>query len=231
MKVYELKVKVKLMKDLHYTQIVEKTNYFIDKVLLQNKKLCEYHSSKEYKGYVHDLLYPIEKDELYKKGKNYTMRIRTIDEKLAKYFLGQLAFNETNELKGIGCEIKIISKKAIQNLYSITPVIIKNPDLGYWRNNMSMLDFENRLKINLIKKYKHFTGTELDDDFVLYDLIEFKNKVPIKIPYKEIHLLGDKINLEISQNQTAQELAYFALGVGICEGSSRGMGFVNFKYM
>lgn len=231
MKVYELKVKVRLIKDLQYIQMFEKINYFIDKVFLDNKQYCQYHISKEYKGYVHDLLYPIEKDGLYKQGKIYNMRVRTIDNDLAKYFMSHLAFNETNELKGIGCEINIIPRKSIHLLYSITPVVMKNPKLGYWKNIMSLEEFEKRLKTNLIKKYKYFTGIEMDNDFVLYDVIEFKNSVPIKIPYKNVHLLGDKIHLEILPTPEAQELAYFALGVGICEGSSRGMGFVNYKYM
>jgi len=231
MKVYELKVKVKLKKDLQYAQIIEKTNYFIDSALLQDKMLCEYHKSKDYKGYVHDLLYPIEKDGLYESGKIYTMRIRTIDEALAKYFSAQLAFHEIIEFKGVGCEIHIIPQKIIQTLYSITPVILKNPGSGYWRKHMSLEEFEKRLKDNLIKKYKYFTQIDLNDDFILYDLIEFKNKVPVKVPYKNIHLLGDKVHLEIAQNQQAQDLAYFALGVGLLENNSRAFGFMNFKYM
>lgn len=231
MKVYELKVKVKLAKDIHYEQMVEKTNYYIDKVFLNKQEYCEYHQGKEYKGYVHDLLYPIEKDGIYKHGKIYTMRVRTIDDNLAKYFMSELSFNETKELKGLGCEIRIVPKRIIQSLYSITPIIIKNPGLGYWRNHMSLDEFESRLKNNLIKKYKYFTGIDLGSDLVLYDLIEFKNKVPVKMAYKNIHLLGDKVNLEIAQNQVAQDLAYFILGVGIGEGSSRSMGFMSAKYM
>lgn len=96
---------------------------------------------------------------------------------------------------------------------------------------MSLEEFEKRLKDNLIKKYKFFTGNDIDENLPLYNLIEFKNKVPVKMPYKSINLLGDKIVLEIAQNKQAQELAYLALGVGLLENNSRGFGFVNFKYM
>lgn len=231
MKIYELKVKVKLKKQLNYISLIEKTNYFIDSALSKDSVFCEYHKSRDYKGYVHDLFYPIEQDGIYKTHKVYTMRIRTIDESLAKYFMSQLSFNESIELKGVGCEIKIIAKRPIQTLYSITPAVLKTPELGYWRNHMTLEQFEKRLKDNLIKKYKYFTGNDLDENFVFYDLIEFKNKVPVKLAYKDIHLLGDKIHLEIAQNQQAQDLAYLALGVGILEGNTRGSGFVNFKYM
>ena len=55
--------------------------------------------------------------------------------------------------------------------------------------------------------------------------------MPVKIPYKNIHLLGDKIDLEIANNEMAQKLAYFALGVGLGENNSRSCGFVNYKYL
>ena len=118
MKVYELKINLKLKKNLQFEQITEKTNYFIDYGLLQDQNLKDYHINRCYKSYVHDLLYPIEKDGLYKNGKIYTMRLRTIDEDLAKYFLSHLAFSETIELKGIGCEIRIIPQKVIKTLYT-----------------------------------------------------------------------------------------------------------------
>ena len=231
MKVYEYKVKVKLKKELQYYEIAEKLSYFIDSVLVKDEIFTQYHSSSQYKGYVHDLLYPIEANSVYQLNKVYTMRIRLVQEDLVQYLMGKLAFHETQEIKGVGGEIKIIPKRTIQQLYSITPVILKTPGQGYWRGHMTLEEFEKRLKENLIKKYKYFTGNDIDKDFSLYDLIEFKNKVPVKSSYKNVSLLGDKISLELAQNKQAQELAYLALGVGLLENNSRGYGFVNFKYI
>lgn len=231
MKVYEYKVKIKLKEDLEYCQLAEKTSYFIDSVLTENNEFLSYHTSTQYKGYVHDLLYPIEETGIYKKNKVYTMRIRLIEEKLVHYIMGRLSFHETKEIQGVGGKIKIIPKRDIQRIYSITPIILKSPGLGYWRGHMTLEEFEKRLKENLIKKYKFFTGKDIDESLPLYDLIEFKNKVPVKMPYKNINLLGDKIVLEVAQNHQAQELAYLALGVGLLENNSRGFGFVNFKYL
>lgn len=231
MKIYEYKVKIKLKQDLEYYQLVEKTSYYIDSILTEDNEFLLYHTGKQYKGYVHDLLYPIEDTGLYKKNKIYTMRIRMVEDRLVQYLMARLSFHETNEFQGVGGEIKIILKKDIQRIYSITPVILKNPGLGYWKSHMTLEEFEKRLKANLFKKYKFFTGNDIDENLPLYDLIEFKNKVPVKVPYKNIDLLGDKIVLEIAQNEQAQELAYFVLGVGLLENNSRGFGFVNFKYM
>ena len=49
--------------------------------------------------------------------------------------------------------------------------------------------------------------------------------------YKNIHLLGDKISIEIAQNERAQKLAYLALGTGVLENNSRGFGFMNYEYL
>ena len=109
-------------------------------------------------------------------------------------------------------------KRMISKLYSVTPVILKN-DFGYWKAEISLPEYEERLIVNI------------EDDVHLYDSILFKNKMPVKIPYKNIHLLGDKIDLEIANNEMAQKLAYFALGVGLGENNSRSCGFVNYKYL
>ena len=94
---------------------------------------------------------------------------------------------------------------------------------------MSFGNYERRLKENLIKKYNCLNKVKIDENFQLYSAIEFKNKLPIKISYKNISLLGDKFNIYISDNEQAQSLAYMCLGTGILEMNARGFGFVNNK--
>ena len=71
----------------------------------------------------------------------------------------------------------------------------------------------------------------MNEDILLYDVIKINNRMPIKILYKNINLLGDKVSLKISNQQLAQDLAYFALGVGLGENNSRGCGFMNYKFL
>lgn len=104
-------------------------------------------------------------------------------------------------------------------------------DEGYWRGNMTVPEFEKIIKINLIKKYKQFTGQNISEDILLYDVMKFNNRVPIKVSYKNINLLGDKLSFRISNEQLSQELAYFALGVGLGCNNARGLGFLNYKYL
>lgn len=231
MLVYEFKSRIRFRQNLSHELMAEKFAYFVDSVLGKNEEYLYLHNNKEYKPYVFDSAFPIEKDGMYKKGNVYTVRVRTIRKDLVQYFSAQLPFHETKEFQGAGGELRIIPQKPIQQIYSLTPILIKNYDTGYWRGHMTLPEFEEQLKVNLIKKYKFFTGKELDEDFMLYDYMEFRNRKPIKIPYKDINLLGDKISFQISNHSTAQELAYLAIGVGAGENNSRGCGFMNYKYL
>jgi CRISPR-associated endoribonuclease Cas6 len=139
--------------------------------------------------------------------------------------------NEFNDnIKGLTSEIRILPKKHIEKIYSITPAVMKNEE-GYWKNKIKLDEFERRLKENLIKKYNSIMDIKMNEDFQLYTTIEFKNKKPIATNYKNIRLLGDKISLNIAENENAQNLAYMSLGTGIFEMNARGYGFVNYRWL
>ena len=53
----------------------------------------------------------------------------------------------------------------------------------------------------------------------------------ISVNYKNIKLLGDKLQLNIADDKLSQKIAYMALGTGLGENNSRGLGFVNFRYL
>ena len=83
----------------------------------------------------------------------------------------------------------------------------------------------------LIKKYNHYTGEKIDEEFQLYTGLTFMNRKPVKVEYKGIHLLGDKVNLKISDDVRAQELAYVLLGTGIGTMNARGYGYCNYRWL
>ena len=158
------------------------------------------------------------------------MTIRTVKYELASYMSKVLANHYTETLKGLTVEKRIIPKRFIEEIYTLTPAIQKN-DTGYWKDNYSVEQYEQRLFINAVKKYNAFTNSKLNEDFDLYTSIQFLNKKPVKFRYKGITLLGDKFDLKIADNKKAQELAYFLIGTGICEMNSRGAGYCNYKYI
>jgi len=230
MNVFQIKLKVFILQDISVENSQTIISSFIDSGLIKNQKLLEFHESNKFKGYCFDAPYPLEEDKIYKKDKMYTLTIRTIEKDLAEFFTNKLVNEFNNNIKGLTSEIRILPKKHIEKLYSITPAIMKNED-GYWKNKIKLDEFERRLKENLIKKYNSSMNTKIDEDFQLYTTIEFKNKKPISTNYKNIKLLGDKISLNIAENENAQKIAYMSLGTGIFEMNARGYGFVNYRWL
>jgi len=230
LKVIQIRIKILLKENIHVSDIQPKVCGLIDYSFSKRQELLDMHNENKYKFYCFDFPYPSERDQIYKKGKIYTLTIRTVDFELAEFFSNSLLDVQTRFIKALSSELKILPQKPIEKIYSLTPAIIKN-DTGYWRDNMSMEDYQKRLKENLVKKYNIITGTKMDEDFKLFDKIELKNRKPISVKYKKIKLLGDKVNLYIADNDRAQALAYMAIGCGIMEMNSRGCGFVNYKYI
>ena len=230
MNVFQIKLKVFILQDISIEDSQSTISSFIDSTLIKSQKLLEYHESNKFKGYCFDALYPLEEDKIYKRNNIYTITIRTIEKDLAEFFTNKLANEFNDKIKGLTSEIRILPKKHIEKLYSITPAIMKNED-GYWKNKIKIDEFERRLKENLIKKYNSAMDTKIEENFQLYTTIEFKNKKPISTNYKNIKLLGDKISLNIAENENAQKIAYMSLGTGIFEMNARGYGFVNYRWL
>lgn len=238
LKVFELRLKVYLLQDIEQQQTYEKMGSFIDSCLAKDKTQLELHEKNCFKQYVFDQFYPVQSDGIYKKDQIYTVRIRTVNVQLAQYFSEKLVNHFNQQIKGLTLEMRVIPKKFLSQLYTITPAVIKycgstadGESGGYWKTRISFEQYEERLKVNLIKKYNVAMNTSIDEDFDLYQQIELTNRKPIAIPYKGIRLLGDKLKIQVADNAMAQELAYFAIGVGLCELNARGLGFVNYRYL
>lgn len=230
MKVFQVRLKLYLLKDIAVSQMQEKLTSLIDKGFAVSESMLQMHEDNRFKNYCYDMPYPVEKDKVYKRGKVYTLTIRTIDIGLARYFSDVCVNSYTDSLKALTSEVRIIPQKFIQSIYTLTPAILKG-DKGYWRGCMTLEEYEERMKVNLIKKWNAFENEKMDENFQLYIFMEFLNKVPIMMEYKGIKLWGDKFSLQIADNASAQKLAYMSLGTGILEMNSRGAGFVSYKWL
>lgn len=230
MNVYEIRLKVFLLKSVKQEEASAVIASFIDSELSKKEEFKKFHQDNQFKNYVFDQFYPISKEGIYDKEQVYNFRIRTTDRELAEYFIGQLPNHSTACLKGLTAELRIIPRKQLETLFSITPIALKNEE-GYWKDFMTFDEYEERLKINLIKKYNAIMDTKIEEDFPLYTMIELINHKPIGIHYKGITLLGDKISVKVSSHPMAQELLYMSLGTGIGEMNSRGLGFLNFRWL
>lgn len=231
MVIYEIKLKIYMLKNILANEIQTKITALLDKGFLTDTKWQQFHKQNCYKGYSMNHAYPLEHDKVYKKDKIYTITIRTVDSNLAKYF-SEICVNQfTKEMKGLTAQIKILPKKHLECIYTLTPIVFKDEQKGYWRTHMNLEQFEAQLKMNLYKKWNYFEKTKIEEDFPIYNMIEFLNQGPIGVEYKNIRLLGDKIKLWIADDEMSQNLAYMALGTGLGNMNSRAMGYVNYRWM
>ncbi|MFI3209431.1 MAG: CRISPR-associated endoribonuclease Cas6 [Peptostreptococcaceae bacterium] len=228
--VFELSIKVFLTQDIKSEECSSSISDLIDKSLSKSKKYLEFHNDNKYKNYTFDMLYPLSDNKVYKKENIYTFRFRTIDLELLNYINENLINEHTNCIKVLTISKKTIPIKHIEKIYNITPVILKFEN-GYWKRHSSIQEVEKRLRENIIKKYNSYYNTKIEEDFELFTLVTIKNNKPIKVNYKEIGLLGDKFEIVVSENELAQELVNFSLGVGLGEMNARGLGFINYRWI
>lgn len=228
--ILQLNVKCYLNNNIKEEDVLNQIRFCIDLTLGKNKEFLEFHNKNCFKNYSFNSFYPIEFNKVYKEDNIYTFQIRTADKNLAMYLSEELPKVFTDCIKILKVDIKIINKKHLSKIYSLTPAVMKN-DFGYWKGNMSLEDYEKRIKVNLIKKYNEFTGEKINENFQLFNSIEMKNNKPISVKYKGINLLGDKVSLNVADDEVSQCIAWFAVAVGILENNSAGFGYMNFRYL
>lgn len=233
MKVYEITVRIYITKNIKVSDMQGVITHFIDSYLNKGEGFAGFHQEKRPKYYTMDLPYPIEKGiQEYKGDSIYQFRIRTISEELLSYLLSGIAEHSTEEIKGLVRTVKVIPRRHISGVYTLTPVILVDTEgRGYWRDVMSFSEYEEMLKKSIIHQYEVCTGEKIDQECPLYDQIALKNKTAIGIPYKGITLLGDKLSIQVADNETAQRVAYFLLGSGLGSKGSRGFGFLGYKFL
>ena len=228
--VFKISYKIFLLNEVKQEEALIKIASCIDRTLLKDEKWSKLHMENCFKPYCFSAFYPLAQNGKYKKNQVYQITIRTVNLELAQYLIQNLPKYDDNVMKGLICEGNILRRSYISALYSLTPVIVKGKNGKYWRDDMTFLEFEEQLRVNLIKKYRTFWGEESINESLFTDYIEIKNRVPIKIPYKNIYLLGDKLYMRISEHPDAQKLAYLALGTGLGNMNTRGMGAVNAEF-
>lgn len=228
MQVFELLLQICFSRPQHYERVSEQIGRFLDAALGRTERYRRFHVSHDFKSYTFDLPYPLESEHIYRQEKIYAIRIRTIQEPLAAYFVKVLPTHEAVGIQGLSGELRILPRCSLGRVYTLTPVVMKTRQ-GYWRGNLRPAEYEARLRDNLIRKYNFFHHTELPGDLSLYQKMEFRNRKPVKIPCKNVVLLGDKISMTASGSAMAQEVLYMALGTGVGENNARGCGFLHYR--
>lgn len=226
MQYYNIKVAVLLKNDTQAFENHEKISKLISASMLKDQALKQLHEENRYKNYVFCNLYPIEKDGIYKAGNIYTFQIRTIDFKLGLKIKQVLNNFQNEEFKVIVSDIESSTQRKINTLATLTPAIITSDKGDYLINNDMQL-VKERILANAQKKYNQLYNEKIDMDFI--KSIKQTNNKPIKIPYKNINILGYKFEIEVKDDPISQNLAYLILSVGLLEKNAEGFGFCKAK--
>lgn len=226
MQYYNIKVAVLLKNDTQAFENYEKISKLISASMLKDQALKQLHEENRYKNYVFCNLYPIEKDGVYKAGNIYTFQIRTIDFKLGLKIKQVLNNFQNEEFKVIVSDIESSTQRKINTLATLTPAIITSDKGDYLINNDMQL-VKERILANAQKKYNQLYNEKIDMDFI--KSIKQTNNKPIKIPYKNINILGYKFEIEVKDDPISQNLAYLILSVGLLEKNAEGFGFCKAK--
>ena len=222
MQYYNIKVAVLLKNDTQTFENYEKISKLISASMLKDQTLKQLHEENRYKNYVFCNLYPIEKDGIYKAGNIYTFQIRTIDFKLGLKIKQVLNNFQNEEFKVIVSDLETSTQRKINTLATLTPAIITSDKGDYLINNDMQL-VKERILANAQKKYNQLYNEKIDMDFI--KSIKQTNNKPIKIPYKNINILGYKFEIEVKDDPISQNLAYLILSVGLLEKNAEGFGF------
>lgn len=226
MQYYNIKVAVLLKNDTQAFENYEKISKLISASMLKDQTLKQLHEENRYKNYVFCNLYPIEKNGIYKAGNIYTFQIRTIDFKLGLKIKQVLNNFQNEEFKVIVSDLETSTQRKINTLATLTPAIITSDKGDYLINNDMQL-VKERIIANTQKKYNQLYNEKIDMDFI--KSIKQTNNKPIKIPYKNINILGYKFEIEVKDDPISQNLAYLILSVGLLEKNAEGFGFCKAK--
>jgi len=232
MKYFELTCTAYLKKDISLKESFEAIAKYISFSMAKDLLLKELHFKKGYKFYVFNNFYPIEQDKIYKKGKNYTFKIRSLHESFIEALSKKLRENINNpNFLVVETHKKEIKEFFIKELYSVTPVITTTQNGFYWtiEKDGDILKLQRLLQDNLEKKYKNFFGEKLEPTQNFIQLLELKNQKPQTIwsskNGKHFRFFGNKFRIVPNEDKISQKLAFIALGAGLGEKGSYGGGF------
>jgi len=243
---FELRCVAYLKQDIKFDESFDYLSKFINYSICQKKEYLQKHNKNIFNNYCFGSFMPIQKDKLYKKGNTYNFTIRTIDEKFALALVNLLKENINNSfLQIVQIEINNVKESFINELYSVTPVImsLKKENTSthqlFWTLDKSgdIIELQNQLQDNLLKKYEEFFGEKLEVNQNFIQLLEIKNEKPQSIYFtttkneiqKRVRLFGNKFRIVPNEDEISQKLAFLALGVGLGEKNSYGGGFLIWK--
>lgn len=223
---YNLKVIVQLKQDIKYENTYEIISNYVAKAMLGNKELKEMHEKNCYKLYTFCSLYPFERQGIYQTNKVYAFDIRYLDVNFGLKLKQLLKIIDDEFFNLISTNIEPNKYRKIAKLISLTPAICTT-EKGDYKIEGDLNLIKSRLISGAEKKHFQIYNNKISCDFI--KTIKKTNIKPIKLPYKNIHFLGNKFEIEIKEDEVSQKLAFILFATGILEKNSQGFGFCKAK--
>jgi len=222
---YEILSTVQFNQDIPASEVQSVLAELIFNSMTYDDQLKDLHRRNIIKHYVFCAPYPLEPDQVYRKGRMYCFNLRTLQLQFAlkiKQFLPKAK----GLARVVSTDLKNYTQKPITELVTLTPIVCTyNNRCWLPENGLGLLS--ERLHLNAIKKWKTLDKSFEEPDEFFFDHILRLNKKPIVINYKRkgAILLGHKVRLEVKPNAWAQQLAFTALAVGLGEKNGLGFGY------
>lgn len=233
MQLWELTIPILLKKELSMKNMYFELSKVINKTMLLDDKLKEFHKLNTFKMYVFSGLFPVSKQG-YKKGNMYFFKFRTVDRTFALKMKNLLKTvpNELFDVVTLSLESK--KQEPLKGLYTLTPSIAvftpENSKSRHWtKEDFTLEEIITRMNVNAIKKYKAWTGEEVDEDHKFIESVEQLNEKVIVLDYKSTgKLLTNKFRIQVKEDKLSQALAFMVMGTGLLEKNSLGLGFCTY---
>lgn len=223
---------IRLKTDIYLPNLVETlSSQNINKAVDLFPKTRDLHRENRFKPYCIGPLRSIEKDKIYKKGKQYRLSITSFDLQVLMDIFMALMAHEKRDFDVVSSDMKRFEPRFVEILESKTPAVMSLPNkvdgkVRYWDiTDGDIMQLQKQIRDNLEKKYQQFFGKEIKapEDFI--SMFEILNQKPIFVNYKGGKIIGNKFRLGINSDENSQRLAKLALAVGILEKNSLGCGY------
>jgi len=229
---FELICTAYLKQDIHFKQSFEILSKYISFSMAQVENLKKLHEQIGFKHYTFGNLYPIESEKVYKKGNGYQFTLRSLNEQFINDLSTTLRQNINNPyFIVVETHKKTIKQIFINELYSVTPVVVSVENGRYWSidKDGDILKLQRQLHDNLEKKYQEFYKEPIKGEQNFIQLLEIKNNYPQSIYLtknkKDVRFFGNKFRIIPNEDEVSQKLAFVALACGLGEKNSFGGGF------
>ncbi|WP_187647044.1 CRISPR-associated endoribonuclease Cas6 [Nitrosophilus labii] len=231
MQIHELKIKIRLKKDLPFKDYINFVSKNVNYIFYNSTILRALHEKRGFKPYVVGSLYPVNKKEkVYKQDAIYTLTLRTIEEAVVGEFYKASKKTTNLDFDIEGFKSRELKLSYIDKIYTITPAVLtitdQNGKIRYWTIEDDPLLLQKRIVDNLEKKYIEFFKKSVKAPSDMVGFFKVVNQKPLVFNYKGGKIFANRFQIGFNSDEVSQKLARLSFGVGILEKNPLGFGMV-----